>query len=158
MALTRATVGGKVTASIINGIIDNVEGVRPHMEFTQTSASTATATTSSVGSLVIDTARSNSTTMASVSTNTITIAAVGVYALDYWGTIPVPPTGLFFVRATVGTAVPAIYGSTVTAGVGGSLFSNIYIDTAGTVVTLTWFHASAASRVLTGRFQLTKMS
>jgi hypothetical protein len=130
-----------------------------HTEYTATSASVVSATTSSVGTLVIDTTSGNDTTMATISTNTLTIAENGFYSIDIDCSIPVAPTGVYFaqVLGTVGTVFTnvKVTGVLVSGGLGGSLLSGRYLA-AGTVLTFTFYHTSAANRVLTSRISISK--
>lgn len=158
MALARATVGGKVTAAITNGIIDFVESPFDHIEFTATSASVATATTASVGTLTYDAAKSNVASIGTISTNTITLAEAGLYSIDLVGSIPASPTGNYFAQFTTdGVSFFKINGTTSSGAIGGALASNFYAATAGVVLTFTFFHTSAANRVLTSRIAITKV-
>lgn len=157
MPLVRATVGGKTTAAITNGIIDFVELPFDHIEYTATSASVASGTTSSVGTLVRDAAKSNVASIGTLSANTITLTTAGTYAIDLVGSIPVSPTGNYFARVFDGTNFFIANGSTVSGSIGGALASNYYAATAGVVLTFTFFHTSAANRVFTSRIAITQI-
>lgn len=131
-----------------------------HTEYTATSASVATTTTSSVGTLAIEASPpSNDTALATISTNTLTIATAGIYSCDMSGTIVTTPTGAFYATCEVGsaTAFHRIASTAPAPQLGGSFFAGKYLA-AGTVLTFTFFHTSAANRTLTSRFTLTKLA
>jgi len=160
LVIANVSVGGKVTAAGQNSVIDDLNLLGKHAEFTAVSASVATSTSSSVGggtALAIDGARSNDSLFVTASAaTTLTITNAGLYSIDVTGSIPVAPTGLFYVQATDGTNLGRTLGVTASGVIGGSLFASYYF-TAGTVLTWSWLHTSAANRVLTLRIAVTEI-
>ena len=131
---------------------------RPHIEFTATSASVAASTTSSVGTLTLDATRSNVGTIGGIVANALTLSESGIYAIDFSGSIPASPTGSFFVQVSDGTSSYKINGTTSSGTLGGALVANYFAATAGVVLTFTFFHVSAANRVLTSRIAITRIA
>lgn len=132
----------------------------PHAEWTATSASNASAGTNSVGTLVDVVGKTNDTAFATNSTNVITIVADGIYAMDFWGSLPVSPTGVTYIQAVVSGMTPsAVFkanGSTVSGAWGGALFAGTFLA-AGTTITLSYFHTSAGAQVLTSGYALSRI-
>lgn len=157
MALVRAVVGGKVAAAPINAIIDEVEQAEKHAEFTAVTGGLASGTLGVVGTLAFDMSKTTDATFVTPGLSTLTINETGVFAIDFSGTIPTPPTGVFWVRLYDGTNYPGIISSPGLAQIGGSLVSTFHV-TAGTVLNFQWWHVSAASRVLTSRTRISRIS
>jgi hypothetical protein len=127
-----------------------------HAEWSSVSASSASGSSSSVGNLVVTTAMTTDTAFATVATNKITVVSDGIYALDCSAALPASPTGLYWVQAIANGVVYKVYGSNASGSLGGSFFAALKLP-AGTQITLEFFHQSAASRVLTGVFALTRI-
>lgn len=132
----------------------------PHAEWTATSASNASGTTSSVGTLNDVTAKTNDTAFATNATNVITITEEGIYALDAAVSLPINPTGAAYVQAVVSGLTPGAFkanATTVSGSFGGSLFANLLLP-AGATITLSYFHTSSGAQVLTSLYALTRVA
>lgn len=132
--------------------------MHPHAEFTATSANTATTTSSPIGTLAYDSGSSTSSTLVTGGASQITLNETGTYAIDGVGSIPVSPTGNTFLRFSDGvTQIGHAYGNPASGQWGNAMVSSFYAP-AGTVLTFSWFHTSAASRVLTSRIKVTRIA
>lgn len=132
--------------------------MHPHAEFTATSASVASGSAAAVGTLSYDAAASNNSTFVTGGSSTITVNEAGTYSLDVVSTVPVNVTGLTFVRFVDGAGLQGYsFGASGLAAIASPLGANFWVP-AGTVLTLTWFHTSAANRVLTSRFKITRIA
>lgn len=148
-------VGDVITAAHINSIDTAATAALSHEEWTATSASVATNTIGSIGTLTRDAGSSNAT-MFTISTNTLTVSASGLYDISMATSIPVAATGSSLVRFSDGTNFYYLNGNTSSTTWGGSMVSGLRLP-AATVLTFTWLHNSAASRVLTSRLFITKV-
>ena len=131
-------------------------GTPRHAELNGLSASAASSSTNSIGTLQRTTANSNDSLFATIAGNVITVTEDGIYALDCWGSIPAAPTGPFYVTANTLSRAFRVFGTTVSGSLGGSMFSGLYLA-AGATITLDFFHTSAAARILTSAFALTRI-
>jgi hypothetical protein len=130
--------------------------VLPHAEWTATSASVATGSGSSVGTLSADATNTNSAggSLATISTNTLTITKDGIYDITFFGTLNGGVTGATYVSVSDGTNVFRVSNPGNTTW-GGAVIAGWRLN-ATTVLTFTFLHTSAANRVLTSRFTLNR--
>lgn len=148
---TNANPGGMLTAGWYRTIAPR------HAEFAAASASVATNVVASVGALARTTAASNDKTFATIATNVITVVEAGIYALDGSGDLPATPTGLYWIQVVSSAGgTYKIYGTTASGRVGGPFFANLQLP-ANATLTIEFFHQSAASRVLTSAFALSRI-
>jgi hypothetical protein len=128
-----------------------------HTEFTSTSASVASATVAAVGTVTVDASKTNLGSFASGGTSLVTFNEAGLYQVEVVGSIPAAPTGNFFVRGTdPASNIYQIYGNVNSGAISGVLVGSL-VAAAGDTLSLSFFHTSAAARVLTLRTKVTKI-